>query len=100
MESLPHGARNCSRSWELPAGRAERVGAVRGDTSQPRFGLSPQEFERLATECTHVVHCAAIVKMNLPLEEARSSAVGAARNVAGVRVARPKHAGSWRKWSS
>lgn len=68
-------------SWELPPGVRERVGMVRGDTTQPRFGLSTQEFERLATACTHVVHCAAIVKMNLPLEEARSSAVGAAKNV-------------------
>ena len=71
-------------TWEVPTGVAERVGAVRGDTTQPRFGLSPQEFERLAAECTHVVHCAAIVKMNLPIEEARRSAVSAAKNVVAL----------------
>ena len=79
METLAARREELLGSWELPPGATERVGAVRGDTIQPRFGLSSQEFERLATECTHVVHCAAIVKMNLSLEEARGSAVGAAK---------------------
>ena len=68
-------------SWELLTGAAERVSVVRGDTSLPRFGLILAAFRRLATGCTHIIHCAAIVKMNLPLEEARRSAVGAAKNV-------------------
>jgi thioester reductase-like protein len=62
----------------------ERVTAVRGDTSLPRFGLEPDEFLRLASACTHVIHCAAIVKMTLPLDEARRSAVEAARSVVAL----------------
>jgi thioester reductase-like protein len=69
------------RFWRLDAAARARVGAVRGDTTLPRFGLDPATFGRIAAECTRIVHCAAIVKMTLPLAEARRSAVDAARNV-------------------
>ena len=71
-------------SWDLLTGAAERVSVVRGDTSLPRFGLDPAAFRRLASGCTHIIHCAAIVRMNLPLEEARRSAVEAARSVVAL----------------
>lgn len=57
-----------------------RVEAFRGDVSQPALGLASADFERLVRECTHVVHCASAVRMNLPLDEARRSAVGGTRN--------------------
>lgn len=72
------------RFWALDAAARQRVAAVRGDTTLPRFGLDAGRFTELAAECTHIVHCAAIVKMTLPLEEARRSAVGAAKNVIGL----------------
>jgi len=70
------------RFWNLPVAQVtDRVEALRGDTSLPRFGLEPNRFERVAAECTRIIHCAALVRMNLPLADARASAVSAAENV-------------------
>jgi len=70
------------RFWERdPAAVRGRVTMLRGDTTLPRFGLTGADFERLSRQCTHIVHCAAVVRMNLPLAEARDSALGAAQNV-------------------
>ncbi|MGH7340714.1 MAG: SDR family oxidoreductase, partial [Candidatus Rokuibacteriota bacterium] len=68
-------------SWALEASARARIDAVRGDTTLPRLGLEGDVYARLASECTHLVHCAAIVRMNLAIDEARESAVGAARNL-------------------
>lgn len=64
-----------------PAEADRRVEALAGDTTEPRFGLSQADFDRLAASCTHVVHSAGVVRMNLPLDEARRAAVGAAQRV-------------------
>jgi len=58
-----------------------RVRALVGDVEQPDFGLSPKDFALLSSTCTHLIHCAGAVRMNLPLDSARSMAVGAARNI-------------------
>jgi thioester reductase-like protein len=63
-----------------PAALGRRVTAHRGDVTEPALGLAPAAHERLARETTHVIHCAAAVRMNLPLEEARRSAVAGTRN--------------------
>lgn len=65
---------------QLPEATA-RISAVAGDTTQPRFGLELAAYNALAERCTHIVHAAGLVRMNLPIDQARSSAVGAARNV-------------------
>jgi len=71
-----------ARFWNLTETQvAARVVAVRGDTSLPRFGLDSTPFAQIAAECTRIIHCAALVRMNLPLAEARASAVGAAENI-------------------
>jgi thioester reductase-like protein len=67
--------------WRLDPTARGRVIALRGDTTLPRFGLDEGAFGRLAAETTHIVHCAAIVRMTLPLDEARRASVEAARNV-------------------
>ncbi len=58
-----------------------RVEAIVGDTSLPSFGVEPPRLAAIAAHTRRIVHCAALVRMNLPLEEARASALGAARNV-------------------
>jgi thioester reductase-like protein len=60
---------------------ADRVTAIRGDIKLPLFGMSQDQYQRLVAVCTHVIHSAGLVRMNLPIEEARDSAVGAAKNV-------------------
>ena len=59
----------------------DRVEAVRGDATEPRFGLSEADYDRLAGECTHVIHSAGAVRMNLPIADARRSAVGSAQEI-------------------
>jgi nucleoside-diphosphate-sugar epimerase len=58
-----------------------RIRAVRGDISEPLFGLGDAEFERLAAEATHIVHCAASVNLNMTPERAASTAVVPTRTV-------------------
>lgn len=71
--------------WECDEHDARaRVSACAGDTSQPYLGLGEEAFGRLAHEVTHVVHSAGVVRMNLPLEDARAAAVGAARNMVAL----------------
>ena len=60
---------------------AARVRVIRGDTKLPAFGMSDVRYQRLIRDCTHIIHSAGLVRMNLPLEEARDSAVRAAENV-------------------
>ena len=68
------------RAWNLPDATL-RVESVRGDTSVPQFGLGAERLDRIADECTRIIHCAALVRMNLTLGEARAAAVTAAENV-------------------
>lgn len=47
------------------------IDALPGDLYRPSLGLSPEAYDRVAHTCTHLVHCAGNVHMNLPLAEAR-----------------------------
>jgi len=70
--------------WGYDQDRKEtrhRIKAIRGDVSLPQFGIKPAEYDKLSNECTHIVHSAGNVRMNLPLEEARKSSVDSARNI-------------------
>lgn len=70
--------------WQYGSDREEmrrRIKAIYGDVSLPCFGTEPKEYEELAGECTHIIHSAGNVRMNLPLEAARKSSVDSARNI-------------------
>lgn len=56
-------------------GFATRVTPVAGEITEPALGLSDADREDLTAQCTHIVHCAASVRMNLPLDEARQTAL-------------------------
>lgn len=58
-----------------------RAPAVPGDVAREHLGMSAADRERLAGECTHLVHCAAQIRMNLPREAARSAAVAGTRHL-------------------
>jgi len=78
------------RYWEIGPGETglrDRVRAFRGDTTQQRFGLTEDEYSALAASCTHIVHAAGVVRMNLPIEEARRSAVGSTRQIIAFALA-------------
>jgi thioester reductase-like protein len=55
---------------ELPAGAA-RVSVVRGDLLEPGLGLSGEDRARLVASVDRIVHCAASISFDLPLEEVR-----------------------------
>jgi thioester reductase-like protein len=72
------------RFWQIDAADrslSSRVRALRGDVTRPDFGLDAADFRALAAECTHIVHSAGNVRMNLPIEAARRSAVDSARQI-------------------
>lgn len=66
--------------WQLPPTdeTRQRVEALRGDATLPRLGLDEATYARLCGDTTHLIHSAASVRMNDPLEHARRSAVGSA----------------------
>jgi thioester reductase-like protein len=63
----------------LPA--HERLTAIAGDIEERRLGLSEQTSERLRREVGTVLHCAASVSFEMPLEESRSVNVEGTRRV-------------------
>lgn len=49
----------------------DRVAVAEGDLAQPRFGLAAADWDRLAAETSNIVHCAADVRFNQPLDKIR-----------------------------
>lgn len=68
--------------WGLePQTLRQRVEPVAGDMTRQQFGVGELAYTELVRECTHIVHCAGNVRMNLSLDEARGFSVGSAHNV-------------------
>ena len=77
--------------WSDSPEKMSRIQSYRGDAALPDFGLSDTHYAELVRECTHIIHCAGTVRMNLSIEDARRSAVGSAE--ATVSFARKLAAG-------
>jgi thioester reductase-like protein len=77
--------------WEMNNAQAvdarQRVFPLKGDTDQESFALAPTTYLKISQECTHIIHCAGVVRMNLPIEEARQHAVTATENVVKLALA-------------
>lgn len=58
-----------------------RVSALRGDVTAPHFGLDDDDYRALCDECTHLVHAAGNVRMNLPIDEARHCSVDSTQHL-------------------
>ena len=69
--------------WRYQPGdsSAARIRVVRGDISLPDFGLGTGDLATLAVETTHIIHCAASVKLNMSMDQARASTVVPTRTV-------------------
>ena len=65
--------------WTESSDKRARVKAYRGDASVPNFNLPDAQYAELAEGCTHLIHSAGTVRMNLSIEDARRSAVGSAQ---------------------
>ena len=92
--ALVRAADDEAAAERLPA--HARLTAVAGDIERSGLGLSEDTAERLRHEVTTVVHCAASVSFDLPLEESRRVNVEGTRNMvelrAQLRGARAVHA--------
>ncbi|MBS0551136.1 MAG: SDR family oxidoreductase, partial [Proteobacteria bacterium] len=71
------------RFWQLApdAEARRRMQPLRGDATLHHFGLSDADYASLTADTTHIIHCAASVRMNEPLDKARRSAVGSAEAI-------------------
>ncbi len=77
--ALVRAATEADAAGRLPA--HERLTAVAGDIEQDGLGLSREASERLSREVTTVLHCAASVSFDMPLDESRSVNVEGTRRM-------------------
>jgi len=70
--------------WDLP-GLASAVGGrvevLRGDVSEPRLGLAEVAYASLVKRVTHIIHTAADMRLDGPIEELRRANVQGTANV-------------------
>ena len=80
--------RRLLRAWwdrpELAGAVGGRVSAMAGDVSLPSLGLGDAEKSALARKITHVIHAAAEVRMDAPLERLRSVNIQGTAHVLGL----------------
>lgn len=59
----------------------KRIIPIQGDTDKENFALTTELYTELSRKITHIIHCAGVVKMNLPLDVARQHALGATKTI-------------------
>jgi long-chain acyl-CoA synthetase len=69
--------------WRDPSRHRDRVRAVAGDVTRDGLGISAAERTSLAEDVGAVLHCAASISFDMPLEEARAINVEGTREVIG-----------------
>lgn len=83
-----------SRAWsdwpEIEEQIGKRVRAYSADISAERLGLSDDEYAGLVGRVTHIIHSAADMRLNGPIEELRRTNVGGVRNI--LQLSRDVHA--------
>jgi len=77
--ALVRAENDAEAAGRLPA--HERLSAVAGDIERVDLGLAGGSSERLRREVTTVLHCAASVSFDMPLEESRSVNVEGTRRM-------------------
>jgi thioester reductase-like protein len=69
--------------WRDPSPYRDRVRAVAGDVTSPGLGIGAAERTSVAEDVGAILHCAASISFDLPLEEARAINVEGTREVIG-----------------
>src|SRR6478752_9598064 len=72
-----------AKLWRDPSPYHDRVRAVAGDVTSPGLGMDRAERAEIAEEVTAVMHCAASISFDLPLDEARTINVEGTREIIG-----------------
>jgi long-chain acyl-CoA synthetase len=77
--------RRLSRAWwdwhELAEAIGTRVRVECGDVSAPRLGLDAPAYDALVHEVTHIVHSAADLRVNAPIQDLRRTNVQGTANL-------------------
>jgi thioester reductase-like protein len=68
----------------LTPAQAARIHAVRGDMTAPRLGLGEHDWAQVLGRVDRVLHCAASIRFDLPLDVARRENVESTRTVLGL----------------
>ncbi len=66
---------------DLPCGWQRAVSAVAAELRHPNCGMEREVREDLAPRVTHIIHCAASVDFDLPLEEAAAANIASSLNL-------------------
>ncbi|MFZ1947036.1 MAG: SDR family oxidoreductase [bacterium] len=66
---------------DVEAAFHDRATIVEGDVTLEDFGLTGSQYSDIARSTTHIVHCAAAVRFDLPLDEARAINLGGSQRV-------------------
>jgi long-chain acyl-CoA synthetase len=92
-ESQAAAVRRLARAWwDWPELAAAQVEVLAGDVSQPQLGLDEEDYSQLAGRITHIIHTAADLRVNVPLDELRKTNVlGTANVLALARLAQRDH---------
>lgn len=69
---------------DVPAAAGTRLTAVAGDLETPGLGLGPAAASLVAERVTRIVHGAASIRFDLPLDEARAVNVSGTANVLAI----------------
>jgi long-chain acyl-CoA synthetase len=70
-----------AKLWRDPSPYIGRARAVAGDVTSPSLGMDPGERAAVAAEAGALMHCAASISFDLPLEEARQINVEGTREI-------------------
>jgi thioester reductase-like protein len=73
-----------AKLWRDPSQYRERARAVAGDVTSPRLGMDTGTRMTVAEEAGAVMHCAASISFDLPLDEARKINVEGTREIIGL----------------
>lgn len=82
-EHLADRLKHLYHFWEFEENdeRKERISAIAGNTQFSKFGFDTKLYCELSHKCTHIVHSAGNVRMNLSIEDARDCSVLSAKNI-------------------
>jgi len=75
---------------KLPVEWVDLVQVVEGDLSDANCGLNEAIYEKLCSEITHIIHCAASVKFDLPVAEAALPNITSTLNIYDFAESCPK----------
>ncbi|HXF99343.1 MAG TPA: SDR family oxidoreductase, partial [Bacteroidota bacterium] len=62
----------------------QRIDGVLGDVGLDHCGLTPAQLERIVAETTHIIHGAATIRFDHPIDEARAINCGGTRRMLAI----------------